>query len=207
MRDVSNESILNFSANSKNQELQPTYPQYLWYPEVLANVSSSAGNLSSTLNSRIASTHGQENRKELKKYINEELVKKGLGIMDASDAELQPIVDQPPLSAYYFADMISRRAQIGWSTHGHSAVDVNLYGTVGSDCLRGNHENTEVGKFLQDYLDVDVDAITEELKAANSLRASNGNQNGWNGRIPNEKDLRLASNLHEERYSTHPIYI
>lgn len=30
--------------------------------------------------------------------------------------------------------------------------------------LLGNHENTEVGAFLRDYLDVDTDAVTEELK-------------------------------------------
>ena len=190
-----------------NIELHSTYPHYLWYPEVLANVSNSAGNLSRTLNARVVSSQSPENADKLQKYINEELVKKGLGIMDASDAEIQPIVDRPPLSAYYFADMISRRARIGWSTHGHSAVDVNLYGTLGSEALHGNHENTEVGQFLRDYLDVDVDAITEELKKANLLRIASGNQNEWNGRNPSEDDLRLASSLHEERYGKYPMDI
>jgi len=45
----------------------------------------------------------------------------------------------------------------------HSAVDVNIYGTIGSHDLRGNNENTDVGKFLRDYLDVDVHKVTEEL--------------------------------------------
>lgn len=65
--------------------------------------------------------------------------------------------------------MISRRAQIGWSTHGHSAVDVNIYGSAGSEKLRGNHENTEVGKFLRDYLDLNVDDITKELEEKANL--------------------------------------
>ena len=30
--------------------------------------------------------------------------------------------------------------------------------------LIGNHENTEVGEFLRDYLDVDTGAVTKELK-------------------------------------------
>ena len=30
--------------------------------------------------------------------------------------------------------------------------------------LIGNHENTEIGDFLRDYLDVDTKAVTEELK-------------------------------------------
>ena len=32
--------------------------------------------------------------------------------------------------------------------------------------LVGNHENTEVGEFIRAYLDVDLEAVTEELKAA-----------------------------------------
>ena len=30
--------------------------------------------------------------------------------------------------------------------------------------LIGNHENTEIGTFLRDYLDVDTEAVTKELK-------------------------------------------
>ena len=29
---------------------------------------------------------------------------------------------------YYLGDMLSSRARIGWTTYGHTAVDVNLYG-------------------------------------------------------------------------------
>lgn len=97
-------------------------------------------------------------------------MQKGLGIEDATNAELQLVVDHASAASSYFADMISRRAQIGWSTHGHSAVDVNIYGTAGSSPLRGNHENTDIGRFLRDYLDVTVDGITEELKQSKHFR-------------------------------------
>jgi alkaline phosphatase len=62
--------------------------------------------------------------------------------------------------------MVSTRARIGWSTHGHSAVDVNIYSSGGAAAqkIRGNVENTDVGKFLSAYLDVDVDEITKELE-------------------------------------------
>lgn len=103
-----------------------------------------------------------------RRFVKKDLVEEGLGVMDASDEEIDRIIDNPALSAYTFADIISRRAQIGWSTHGHSAVDVNIYG-YGADVLRGNHENIEVGEFLRNYLNVDVDAITTEL---NSNKAS-----------------------------------
>lgn len=71
-------------------------------------------------------------------------------------------------ASYIFADIISRRAQVGWSTHGHSAVDVNIYASSPKAArkLVGNHENTEVGEFIRAYLDVDLEAVTEELKAA-----------------------------------------
>jgi alkaline phosphatase len=62
--------------------------------------------------------------------------------------------------------MVSVRAHIGWSTHGHSAVDVNIYSSGGASAekIRGNVENTDVGRFLSEYLDVDVDEITRELE-------------------------------------------
>ncbi|KAF7862703.1 hypothetical protein EAF04_007576 [Stromatinia cepivora] len=151
------------------RQLNPSYPQYLWYPEVLANASHSSEYLSRALRAHIASSGSStEGEAAYRRFVKEELVEGGLGVMDASDEEIDLIISNPALSAYAFADIISRRAQIGWSTHGHSAVDVNIYG-YGADVLRGNHENIEVGKFLRDYLNVDVDAITTEL---NSKKAS-----------------------------------
>lgn len=46
------------------------------------------------------------------------------------------------------------------------AVDVNIYASSPKHArsLIGNHENTEIGDFLRDYLDVDTKAVTEELK-------------------------------------------
>ncbi len=100
---------------------------------------------------------------DLEEYVRETIVENGLGIFDADQLEIQKILDHRFTSSYILSDMISRRAQIGWSTHGHSAVDVNIYGSAGADALRGNHENIEVGQFLREYLDVDVDAVTREL--------------------------------------------
>ncbi len=94
--------------------------------------------------------------------------------------------------------MISRRAQIGWATHGHSAVDVNIYGSAGSEALRGNHENIEVGEFLRNYLEVDVQAITEELaEKAKTLEFSGEGQVDWTGPIPSAEDLEMVERHHE----------
>ncbi|KAL2075543.1 hypothetical protein VTL71DRAFT_486 [Oculimacula yallundae] len=177
------------------RQLNPIYPQYKWYPEVLANASSSAEHLAGRLNQRIAQNG---NGQSLKKFISDELVLKGLGITDLTEEELELLVNNPVLSVYTFADMISRRAQIGWSTHGHSAVDVNIYGTSGSESLRGNHENIEVGKFLRHYLDVDVRAITDELvDKLDTFSVSGTAEQSWTGRKPSEEDLELASNHYQ----------
>jgi len=97
--------------------------------------------------------------------------------------------------------MISRRARIGWSSHGHSAVDVNIYGSDGSEALRGNHENVEVGKFLRDYLDVDVDSVTEELvEKSKSFKIAGVDELGWTGKIPSEEMLQSVGREHEMEY-------
>lgn len=90
----------------------------------------------------------------------------GLGIADARDFELKKLASDPEHAIYTFSKMISQRARIGWSTHGHSAVDVNIYSSGGrlAEDLHGNVENTQVGQFLRKYLDVDVDKITDELR-------------------------------------------
>jgi alkaline phosphatase len=176
-------------------ELNPVYPHYKWYPQVLANVSRSASLLASQLRSRIAASGTGEG---LKEFITEELVRKGQGITDLNDEELQALVDNPLLASYTFADMISRRAQIGWSTHGHSAVDVNIYGTKGSETLRGNHENTQIGEFLRNYLELDVKPITEELvQKLTSFNTADEGQSSWTGRIPTKEDLEMAMEFHD----------
>lgn len=91
---------------------------------------------------------------------------RGLGIADASDAEINALASNPDAATTTLAGMVSRRARVGWSTHGHSAVDVNVYssGGSGTEGIRGNVENTDIGKFLRGYLGVDVDEITRELR-------------------------------------------
>jgi alkaline phosphatase len=99
-------------------------------------------------------------------WINQELVVRLLGISDALEIELSALATNPAAATVIFSRMISVRARVGWSTHGHSAVDVNIYSSGGAaaEKIRGNVENTDVGKFLAEYLGVDVDEITKELE-------------------------------------------
>ncbi|KAL2868016.1 alkaline phosphatase [Aspergillus lucknowensis] len=142
-------------------QLHITYPEYLWLPGVLANATHSAEFAAQELANHL----DQESDKEA--YVRN-LLRKALGVEDASQEEIDALIDShyelPP--SYVFADIISRRAQIGWSTHGHTGVDVNIYASSTKDAwpLQGNHENTEVGSFLANYLDVDIGATTKRLQ-------------------------------------------
>lgn len=176
-------------------ELHSTYPRYRWLPEALSNASHSAEYSAGALNAYIIN-----GGKHIKEYINS-LVKDGLGIVDPTAEELDRLYKLPLLSVYTFAEMISRRARIGWATHGHSAVDVNIYAypAEGSDALRGNHENTEIGKFLQDYLELDVEPITHQLrKSLETFQTANSGDYSWTGRIPSELELEAMFIKYEE---------
>ena len=131
-------------------------------------------------------------------------ITKGLGIEDYSDAEVADLLKEPETALYQYADLISRRSQTGWSTHGHSAADVNIYSSdrKAASALVGNHENTEVGDFLRDYLGVDVEAVTKELKEKGKdlkMLDVNGTEVGWMGAIP-EEGQRLDGQTHMASY-------
>ncbi len=149
------------------RQLHDAYPEYHWFPDLLVNATHSAENLAAQLDEHV-STHVAASEDAVKTWIRAQLIEVGLGIHDATDAEISRLVnkDDPWPPSYVFADMISRRAQVGWSTHGHSAVDVNIYASKPQHARRliGNHENTEIGVFMREYLGVEVEGITDELK-------------------------------------------
>ncbi|KAL4819226.1 alkaline-phosphatase-like protein [Aspergillus spinulosporus] len=149
---------------SAARQLHDTYPEYLWLPGVLANVSHSSEYAAQELQDYLS----QNPDKPSQEAYTRDLLKQSLGIEDATQQEIDALLDpnNPIIPGYVFADMVSRRAQIGWSTHGHSGVDVNIYASSTRDAwpLQGNHENTEVGAFLADYLDLDVSAVTKRLQ-------------------------------------------
>ncbi|EED16579.1 alkaline phosphatase Pho8 [Talaromyces stipitatus ATCC 10500] len=155
------------------RQLHKSYPEYKWLPDVLAKASHSSEYLGRKLNEYLSSSSKKDTLEKQRDYVRKSLLKEGLGIEDATDEEvgslLQPDNEVP--SSYLFADIISRRAQVGWTTHGHSGVDVNIYASSTKDAwpLHGNHENTEVGDFLAAYLDLDVEAVTQKLQEQASL--------------------------------------
>ena len=55
-----------------------------------------------------------------------------------------------------------------------TAVDVNIYASSPKHApgLVGNHENTDVGNFIAEYLDLDLGPVTEELKSKGVKQSS-----------------------------------
>jgi alkaline phosphatase len=181
------------------KQLHPEYPHYVWYPSQLVNVTHSTEYLARAYAQYLAEEGDKASRSEKAEFLRSKIIFDGMGITDASDEEIGAIIDAEPIwpPFYLFGDMVSRRTQVGWSTHGHSgksellcvvhyevivlttfcvAVDVNIYASSPEDApgLMGNHENIEVGQFIADYLDVELEPVTEELKKKGVKQGSTG---------------------------------
>ncbi|CAG8559372.1 8364_t:CDS:2 [Diversispora eburnea] len=151
-------------------------PIYRWYPDVISRIKNSSYILAQRLKS-----YWDDDRTS---FINKTILNDGLGINDFTQDDLtylnQNLTSQEYI--YYLANMTSWRAELGWATHGHSGVDVNLYAYgMNIEAIRGNHENTEIGEFIKNYLNLDLDSITLELNSNNdSFHLSNVNISNYN---------------------------
>ena len=63
--------------------------------------------------------------------------------------------------------------------------------------LIGNHENTEIGTFMRDYLDLDLDAITDQLKSHDDANAQQHKQQ-WKGKPMPEAEMNALA--HQDHY-------
>jgi alkaline phosphatase len=138
---------------------------------------------------------------EVKRYIREEILIKGAAFTDENrglpqDGDVDRLftclrttpdssLDDPPINIAddcrnIIADLISRRAQVGWSTSGHTGVDVPVH-VLGNSRLKGNMENTDVsnlakfqcssadskrqiGQFIAKTLSIDLAQLTRKLR-------------------------------------------
>ncbi|KAL1919458.1 uncharacterized protein VTP21DRAFT_2151 [Calcarisporiella thermophila] len=145
------------------RQLTTTYPEYLWYPDVLTRVHNSTYKAGE----RLAAYNGPDRIE----YLHREILNNTLGIVDPLPAELANVEKKHSAKDYnaFLATMLSKRAQVGWTTKGHSGVDVNLYayGTE-HEKLVGAHDNTYIGKFIEEFLELDLDAITDRLNKENA---------------------------------------
>lgn len=174
-----------------SRQISPDYPDYIWYPSVLLNSTHSGDYLAQkivSLDHRDAHTFDA--------FVRKEILEGDMGIYDYSDEEvalIKKVANDQANLMYVLNNMISVRSRTGWTTHGHSAVDVNIYAHTNSERIRkqllrsepysgllGNHENVEIGAFMQKITGVDLEEVTELVKdtkhspsAASEIKAHN----------------------------------
>lgn len=149
-----------------SRQVTKSYPEYVWYPEVLYNARHSGEYCSK----QIANYKGDDK----KGFIKHEILEQTLQIKDFKEEEVHFLTSEKDRNAVQdkLNDMISFRAQIGWSTHGHSAVDVNIYAysnkkSVMDDILQhlqGNHENTKIGDYMAGYMDLNLSEVSKKVR-------------------------------------------
>lgn len=161
------------------RQISPNYPDYLWYPNVLLNSSHSGEFLTKKILTKKLS--GDISKEAFGSFIEQEIVQQDMGITDYTESEVKELQKLADGTAdkllYYLNNMISVRSQTGWTTHGHSAVDVNIYAYSNSkrindllyqreaySGLLGNHENIEIGSFMEALVGVDLSKVTKLVK-------------------------------------------
>ncbi|KAG7193570.1 uncharacterized protein KQ657_000639 [Scheffersomyces spartinae] len=165
-----------------SRQVSPAYPDYLWYPEVLLN-STHSGEFLAHLLFDYYQSQSSDDTPALTSYITKQVVENLMGITDWTQTDIDRIMTNimnVNELMYVLNDMISVRAQLGWSTHGHSAIDVNIYAYTNSpaieeqlkhngayDGLSGNHENIEIGRFMESLTGVNLDHVSLLLKKTN----------------------------------------
>ncbi|URJ58323.1 alkaline phosphatase [Paenibacillus polymyxa] len=87
------------------------------------------------------------------------------GITDLTDEEVKTIKDAKEGSMNYaVGPIISKRANIGWTTGGHTGGDVVLYTYApNGDRPSGVIDNTDVNKYMTRVLGLDLDAVSKQL--------------------------------------------
>ena len=124
---------------------------YNWYPEVLKRIRMSIGALAA---------HTQT-LQDARRLLAES------GITDLTPEEVQALAEhigQRASLAEVYGQIISRRALIGWTTHGHTGVDVLVYATgPGATLFHGFQDNTHIGRGIAQLWGVDLDALTKQL--------------------------------------------
>ncbi|KAI3407138.1 PHO8 [Candida oxycetoniae] len=166
------------------RQVTEAYPDYLWYPEVLLNTTKSGEYLARKIHQQKLKSSGDN---VLRKFIKEEILQSDMGIFSYTDEDVAQLVEKasnPEALLYAINNITSFKAQIGWTTHGHSAVDVNIYAHTNSKSildrlsskkfgLFGNHENIEIGAFMETITGSDLTKITKMIKETTHAPSAN----------------------------------
>ncbi|NBC16850.1 MAG: alkaline phosphatase, partial [Bacteroidetes bacterium] len=142
---------------------------YTWKPEVLDQVQASHGAILREVQRRLREPHARAATAADSAAICTEVVEELVGIAPDDDeaARLAKALHDDWQAGDVLAEVLAARAVIGWTTNGHTAVDVNLYAAgPGRDRFVGHYDNTYVGQALAELWDLDLDALSQQLRAA-----------------------------------------
>jgi len=139
---------------------------YAWHPEVLHRIQGSHGTMFDAVSEGQEALPIEATRADSVNVVTS-VLSDIAGVDDITDTERTKIGNALDSYALNFvvSDMIERRAVIGWTTRGHTAVDVNLYAYgPGRNLFQGNIDNTEVGDILSSLMNLDLEALTAYLR-------------------------------------------
>ena len=88
------------------------------------------------------------------------------GITDLSEEEINAIKEAAAGKMnYVVGPMIGKRAKLGFTTIGHTGDDVPLYVYVpeGIDILSGTVENTDIARYMEKLLGLNLEETTKKL--------------------------------------------
>ncbi|KAK9463765.1 alkaline-phosphatase-like protein [Lipomyces oligophaga] len=142
-------------------------PDYAWYPEVLEPGSGSAEHFVSVYEDWEESfPNATQDAKNT--YVATQIFEP-YGIFNATGSEVTGFYNASD-PAVYMGNLLAARAGINWSTLGHTAVDITLFGYgINTDSLIGNWNNVEVGHFMASQLGLNLSIATEKLQANESF--------------------------------------
>jgi alkaline phosphatase len=145
---------------------------YTWKPEVLDQVQASHGAILREVQRRLREPNASA--AWLGSTITAHTASIFTGVMkewagitldDDEATRLAEAVDDDRQAADVLAEIIAERAVIGWTTNGHTAVDVNLYAVgPGREAFVGHYDNTYVGQTLAALWDLDLEALSQQLR-------------------------------------------
>ncbi len=148
------------------KQLDPlVYPEYLWHPQPILAAKRSVEYLTAQI--------FKNEKSRSRGFIVQNIINLGLGISNATNAEIDELMKavltrNPAVTMDILGKFVSNRSLIGWTTHGHTGVDVNLY-AYGYQHLQltGNRENTDIGHFIARVMQLDLVSITRKLRNNN----------------------------------------
>lgn len=95
----------------------------------------------------------------------------GAGLADTEDSVIDELLANPDDISTELTKLQAAKAGVNWSTGGHTAGDINLHGyaqgEMGSQFkidMAGNRDNTELARYIEKVLGLDLDGTTAKLR-------------------------------------------